>query len=394
MKVVTSCSGRFHIFDQAAELNRHRLLARLINDYPKSQTRRWGIPDDKVTALVFNGVLARFSRHSHRLFSASFQTSFIRFIHNFFSSRVARMFPMDADVFIGLSSFCLEAIVAAKAQGMTAIVDHGSLHQRYERNLILEECDRLHISTANQLTSDWLIYKEDQEFHAADQIMVLSHAAKRSMVAEQIPAEKLFVNPCGVDLTAFRPTFDRKEGVFRVIFCGKMSPRKGVHYLLQAFQKLGFSSAELWLIGSPPDAVFREALEPFMTPQVKTLGAFPQTRLSELYGQGSVFVLPSVADGFGMVVPQAMACGLPVIVTENVGAADIVSEGVDGFIVPIRDVEALSQKLSLLYENPEMRIEMGRAASRKADGQLSWEAYGDRLVGFLESCVSLRACRS
>lgn len=385
MNVTTSCSGRFHIFDQAAELHRHGVLYRLINDYPKSQTRRWGIPDEKIASLLLNGVLGRLSRHTAGVFPPPLQSRFMRFIHGFFSARLAAKIPLDSDIFIGLSSFCLEAIVAAKAGGIIAIVDHGSLHQRYERTLLEEECAKLGIALNKQVASDWLIVKEDREFQAADRIMVLSQAAKRSMVAEGVPAEKLFVNPCGVNTAAFRPV-PAGDRIFRVIFCGKMSPRKGIHYLLEAFNALKLPNAELWVIGSPPDAAFGQVLNPLIAARVKVLGAYPQVRLPELYTQGSVFVLPSLADGFGMVVPQAMACGLPVIVTENVGASDVVSEGVDGFVVPIRDADALGQKLSMLYEQPEMRMEMGKAAARKAGNDLSWQAYGERLVAFLESC--------
>jgi glycosyltransferase involved in cell wall biosynthesis len=102
---------------------------------------------------------------------------------------------------------------------------------------------------------------------------------------------------------------------------------------------------------------------------------------------GSVFVLPSLADGFGMVVPQAMACGLPVIVTENVGAADIVRDGRSGFIVPVRDVEALCEKLRFLHENRDLAREMGRQARQDVICGYTWDDYGDRLVGFLETLL-------
>ena len=96
-----------------------------------------------------------------------------------------------------------------------------------------------------------------------------------------------------------------------------------------------------------------------------------------------MFVLPSLADGFGMVVPPVMASGLPVILTRNVGAADIVTEGVDGFVVPIRDTEALKRRLLELYHDPEKVRRMSAAAVSKSRAQLSWDAYGDRLVRYL-----------
>ncbi len=381
MKVSTSCSGRFWIYDEARQLLRHGVLDRLINDYPKFVTRRWGIPDAHVTALVANGILGRLSRHLGSLPSVP-RDKMVETVHRLFSSRLARHVPSGSDIFIGLSSFCLEALQRAKAQGAIAMVDHGSLHQRSERRLLEEESKLHRTSVRAELAADWIIEKEDSEFHTADRVLVLSQAAKRSLVAEGIAEQKIFVNACGVDLSHFRPG-TRDDTLFRVIYCGNISLRKGVHYLLQAFTELKLAHAELWLIGSRPVAGYAESLRRFEAPNIRFLGTFAQNELTGLYAQGSVFVLPSVADGFGVVVPQAMACGLPVIVTENVGAADIVSDGVDGFVVPIRDVAALKERLRLLYEQPELRQQMGTAARHKASTSLSWDGYGDRLVAEL-----------
>jgi glycosyltransferase involved in cell wall biosynthesis len=81
-----------------------------------------------------------------------------------------------------------------------------------------------------------------------------------------------------------------------------------------------------------------------------------------------------------MVQPQAMACGLPVVHTTNTGGEDIVRAGVDGFCVPIRDVEALKEKILFFYENPDQRNEMGNNALEQARNSLSWDGYGQRIV--------------
>lgn len=392
MRVTTSCSGRFHIFDQARQLHRLGVLHRFINDYPKWMTRRWGIPDNKVISLVANGVLARATRWFPDSWSPAFKNGVVDRVHDLFSRRLAGFVPPDSDVFIGLSSFCLQAIERAKGYGQVTIVDHGSLHQRTERRL-LEEEGRLH-NLPMDLAPEWIIEKEDLEFHAADRVMVLSQAAKRSLIEEGIGAEKIFVNPCGVELSWFSPVEKKEDEIFRIIYCGNLGPRKGVHYLLQAFSELKLDSAELWLIGSAPDPSFGRLIAQHGSEKVRFLGTFPQNELRQIYAKGSVFVLPSLADGFGMVVPQAMACGLPVIVTRNVGAADIVTEGVDGYIVPIRDVSALKEKIRILYEQPVVRQQMSLAASKKARNHLGWEAYGDRLVAWLGGLISGRASES
>ena len=383
MKVTTSCSGRFHIFDQARQLQRHGVLHRFINDYPKWMTRRWNIPDEKTVSLVANGVLGRMTRWIPDSWSPTFKSRVVQRLHNLFSQRLAGHVPPDSDIFIGLSSFCLQAIERAKSYGQVAVVDHGSLHKRTERRL-LEEEGRLHgLSLDSSLAPAWIIEKEDLEFHAADRVMVLSQAASRSLIEEGIEERKIFVNPCGVDLSRFTPPEKKEENVFRIIYCGNISPRKGAHYLLQAFSELNLDRAELCLIGSAPTPSFSRLLARHQSGNVRFLGTFPHNELRQIYARGSVFVLPSLADGFGMVVPQAMACGLPVVVTENVGAADIVTDGVDGYVVPIRDVAALKDKIRYLYEDPAARQRMSDAAVAKAGRHLSWDAYGDRLVSWL-----------
>jgi glycosyltransferase involved in cell wall biosynthesis len=389
MKVTTSCSGRFHIFDQARQLHRKNVLHKLINDYPKFMTRRWGVPDDKVISLIGNGTLGRLARVSGRYVTSEMHSSLVRWTHSKFSRRLSRYVPIDSDVFIGLSSFCLEAIDKAKELGIMTIVDHGSFHQRTERRLLKEEAEKFSLFMPDQIAADWIIQKEDKEFQLADFVMVLSEAAKRSLANEGIRQEKIFVNSCGVDVETFSPG-KKIDSVFRIIFCGASSPRKGIWYLLKAFAELNLPRSELWIIGSPPSIEFRKILSPFLQSNVMFMGSVPQLRLRDLYCQSSLFILPSIADGFGMVVTQAMACGLPVIVSANVGAADIVTHGVDGFILPIRDVDAIKEAILELYDNPERLFVMAAAAVQKTKGGLSWDFYGDRLVEMMEKSLQCK----
>lgn len=390
MKVTTSCSGRFWVFDQARELHRLKVLYKLINDYPTFVTRQWGIPDEKVISLIANGVLARFARFTGRYLPSSLHNNYVQTVHTLFSRRLARYLPAESDVFIGLSSFCLEAIEKAKDLGIMTIVDHGSFHQRVERRLMEEESERFSIAMPDQMASDWIIRKEDEEFLLADRVMVLSEAAKKSLVSEGIPSNKILVNPCGVGVEAFKPG-EKEDDIFRIMFCGASSPRKGLWYLLKAFSDLNLPQSELWIVGSLPSSEFRKLLAPLILPNVIFKGPVSQSRLQDYYSQSSVFVLPSIADGFGMVVLQAMACGLPVIVSENVGAADIISHGIDGFIVPIRGVDALKEVILKLYEDPECLSAMSMAVKTKDRSSISWNSYGERLLEGMEMLLQSKA---
>lgn len=387
MKVTTSCFGRFHIFDQAAQLYRHNDLHCLINDYPKFMTRRWGIPDTKVTSLLLNGVYGRGARKLFRWLPAHMEDQVAESIHHQFSSRLARYLPSDSDIFIGLSSFCFEAIERSKKQGIVTIVDHGSLHQEVERHIQLEEAERWGLPSESHLPPQWLIDKENAEFCLADRVMVLSEIAKCTMVEAGVPAHKIFVNHCGVDLTQFQPG-EKRDDVFRVIQVGGIHQRKGIQYLLQAFTELRLPNSELWFVGGGLEtSALRPIIQRYQAQNIHFKGSYPQQELRQLYSQASVFVLASVADGFGMVVPQAMACSLPVIVTDHVGAVDIVQDGQNGFVIPSRDVDALKERLMYCYENPEHCRQMGENALRSIRLGNTWNDYGDRLVGFLNTLV-------
>jgi glycosyltransferase involved in cell wall biosynthesis len=99
-------------------------------------------------------------------------------------------------------------------------------------------------------------------------------------------------------------------------------------------------------------------------------------------------VLNSVEDGFGMVIPQAMACGLPAICTEHTGGPDIVRDGTDGFIIPVQDTERLKEKLLWCYENQEACGAMGSAARERVEESFKWKDYGDRVVSAYKELLS------
>jgi len=120
---------------------------------------------------------------------------------------------------------------------------------------------------------------------------------------------------------------------------------------------------------------------------VKIINSVNQNSLKEFYNKANLFVTPSIEDGFGMVILQAMACGLPVITTKNTGGSEIVDEGVDGFVIPIRDKEKLKEKILLLYQNKDYLLSMSKKAEQKAKNFFSWEIYGERIKNFYLSTI-------
>jgi glycosyltransferase involved in cell wall biosynthesis len=122
---------------------------------------------------------------------------------------------------------------------------------------------------------------------------------------------------------------------------------------------------------------------------VEFLGSVPQRQLARLMSQSHVLVLPSVEDGFGLVLGQAMACGCPVICSENTAGEDLVDDGRQGFVVPIRDAQAIALRLDQLCQDDSLRKEMGAAARQKVAELGGWDDYGNN---FGALCRELADC--
>ena len=220
------------------------------------------------------------------------------------------------------------------------------------------------------------------EYEVADYIMVPSSFAKRTFIEQGVDEKKVFVNPYGVDLSLFKQV-KQDDDVFRVIYCGRLSIQKGSHYLLEAIYGLNLNNFELWHVGGI-DIEMAPYIEKFKSKKIIFKGAQPQDELYKFYSQGNVFILPSIQDGFGMVIFQAMACGLPVILSENTGAYDVITkDGEEGFVIPIRSIGAIQEKVTYLYNNKLACKQMGEKAKKKVAAGYTWDDYGERYIKFL-----------
>lgn len=384
-KVVTSCRSRFYIFDQARELNKSNLLLKLITDYPKSYPARFGVPADKVEPLIFTGYFnhgfTRIRKHLHH--KVIFYTE--RFIHNSFSKKISQYIPKETDFFIGMSSFSLEALQYCKQHGIKCAVDHASIHQSEERILLREEAKIWGLPLPKHTTPDWVIEKENQEFATADYIFLPSSSAKKSLMNQGIPESKIFINPYGVDISAFKPG-KKTDDVFRVVQVGNVTLGKGVLTLIEGFKLANIPNSELVFIGPGLESFgLKNKIETMKADNIKFHPAVPQNELYKHFAQASVSALASIADGFALVVIQSMACGIPAIVTENVGSKDLISHGENGYVVPIRSPEAIAQHLRYLASNPEKLKDMSAKALKTISESCSWDLYGQRLTQFIKN---------
>ena len=383
MKITLSVLGRFWFFYLAKQLQDQELLARLITSYPKFEAVKYGINRENIDSLLIHEIHNRGWRKISRFTESLFNPQYM--IFELFDRHASRHVKNDCDIFAGLSGCSLYSLRRARQLGAKTIVERGSSHMLYQKKILTEEYARLGLRT--EVVHPKVVERELTEYEEADFITVPSQFVKETFLQQGIPEERLIHVPFGVDLTHFYPA-PKADKVFRIIHCGNISIRKGVHYLLQAFGELSLPGAELWLIGNVTDEI-RPVLSRFASPSIKLKGQFPETELYKYMSQGSVFCLASIEEGLAMVQPMAMACGLPVICTTNTGGADIVRDGLDGFIVPIRDVEALKEKILFFYEHREACKVMGESARQRVQSGFTWADHCQKMIAAYRKILNL-----
>jgi alpha-maltose-1-phosphate synthase len=266
----------------------------------------------------------------------------------------------------------------AKQQGILCLYDLPIAFYRTSRTLLQQEVERFpDLASVLRSTQEHAgkLARKEQEIKLADHIFAPSTFVRNSLLEAGIKLEKISVISFGAPIDYFHPQ-PKQDQHFRALFVGRVGPRKGVHYLLQAWQNLKLPDAELLLIGINE---FPKGWLDQYTENTRHISSLPHALLNQYYSSANVLVLPSLVEGLALVQLEAMACGIPLITTPNAGGSDIVTDGVEGFVIPIRDVEALKEKLEWCYRHPLELAQMGRSARLKAE-QLNWARYRHKLA--------------
>ena len=295
--------------------------------------------------------------------------------------------PAKTDILDALDGLGPAAGRLMKRAGKVWICNRGSAHILSQKALLEEESRRWNapLPYFSRVTLDRCL----QEYSECDAIAVPSDFAKRTFEEQGTDPRKLYVCPYGVDLSMFYAG-PKRDANFRVLFVGSISIRKGIGYLLEALRPLvERRSCELWLIGPVDDGA-----KPLLAKNEHIFvykGIQPRAKLSSFYSQGSVLVLPSIEEGLALVQAQAMACGLPVIATSNTGAENLFRDGIEGFIVPIRDAEGIRARVEWMIANPAHRDEMAAAALRRVTALNGWARYGEQCLQMYREVLAARS---
>jgi glycosyltransferase involved in cell wall biosynthesis len=199
--------------------------------------------------------------------------------------------------------------------------------------------------------------KEEREL--ADAIVCASSFTRDSLIKVGVPKEKIVIEPYGVDQSVFTPG-DEKFERFSVVWASSYTQTKGIGYLLEALAREPVPGIELVLAGYPYGVDVVARYEDRV--RVRRLGHLPREQVARAMARCHAHVFPTLVEGFGRNIIEAMAAGLPVIATPNCAAPDLIENGVNGFIVPIRDVDAICERLAWIHDHPEEAAAMGRRA--------------------------------
>ena len=193
-----------------------------------------------------------------------------------------------------------------------------------------------------------------------------------------------FIKGSGVDLNEFKYVPEPENGTIKVVFSARMVKEKGVIELIEAAERLRQDyegKAEFWLCGRlavNADAVSQEELETRCDGKyIKWLDF--QKDMKSVLEQCHIMAFPSYyREGVPKSLIEACAIGRPIVTTNSIGCKDVVDDGINGFLIPIKDSEALAQKLRILIEDKELRVRMGKASREKAEREFDLEKVIER----------------
>jgi glycosyltransferase involved in cell wall biosynthesis len=232
------------------------------------------------------------------------------------------------------------------------------------------------------LDSPAKLQRKDLELALSDAVVVPSRFVAESLELAPEPPRRIEIFQYGVASPVDAPVAERDQHEpLRILYAGQLTQQKGLAYLFEALSRFGYPY-DLSLAGPLPTTLCEALKAALAKPNHRWLGILPHAQLLKEMMRNHVFIFPSLAEGFGLVVAEALSAGLPVITTTNTCGPEIMTDGGEGFIVPIRDPDAIADRLTLLYEDESRRRAMAEAAKQRA-AEANWARFEDRVAGLV-----------
>lgn len=277
-----------------------------------------------------------------------------------------RIRRVNVDVVVGYEVGCQRIFEAAKQLNILTVLDAAAIHYGSQQRW------------SDELSSSGLLRRtnrvKQRELELSDFVMTTSEFARRTYVEGGFRADRVRTVQLGANLERFRPDLRVDEGPLRFCFVGSTIERKGVRELDEAMARVVAEcpEVEMRVAGAVlgPGAAVRDRRARGWRFHGKLRGE----GLVDLYRHSDVLVLPSLEDSFGLVVPEALACGTPALVSDRTGACSLIQEGVNGWIVAAGDSDRLAERMLWIARNPGIVRGM-RSACVDSVRQVGWESY-------------------
>ncbi len=390
LRVNLAVSGVFHYRQYVRYLSDAGVLQRFYYSHRRAtDAAQLGITDRQAVNLRAKEYLT----HAHlRVINHRLGNVLFPLYQDLFDRGVVRNW-VDSDIFhVMLHGAAGRSIRHARHRGALVIGEPVNGHPEVAQELLRFEHERLGLPLDTVAALNRGQRRIIEEAEAADVLLTPTRFVADSFIAKGIPADRVCVLPWSTDLSRFAPRERCGDSRFRVICVAQISPRKGHIDLLDAWQQLNLPDAELVFIGSmtPEMAPILARRQHLFTHR----GVVPHAELMSELACADVAVLASVEEGCSYAPLEAMASGLPVVVTTNTGSNELVVDGETGFVVPIRSPERIAAALEVLYRNPDRRRAMGQAAAAQMRSSNNWQRYARSLVELYQSVLTASRVQS
>lgn len=383
-KYLLNSAGKFHNFEIGRELLKKNQLSKIISGYPWFKLKKEGIPKKFVDA---NGLIRILREPIIKL--RSFK-QIDHFLNIYGLQKIDKITSKiidkddEIDVLIAQSSCGLESGKNTKNKGKLYVCDRTSTHIDFQNNILQEEYKTLNLDYIPM--NNWYLDRERKEYEEADMILVPSNFNK-STFGDNLN-DKVKVLEFGVNNKIFfrNENIKKSNTYFDILFLASKSVRKGLHYLIEAFKKFKHPNKRLHVIGSKTsDNHFYE--KKLQQENIIIYGHVDHLKLNDLINTCHVYVLPSIEEGFAFTISQVAAAGCPVIITENTGAGDFVRKSNCGFVIPIRSINSIVDKLTLLAEDKILLKELSLNAENYSK-ENNWETYVKNLETIINEKIN------
>lgn len=290
-----------------------------------------------------------------------------------FDHWVARQLPRTKPkIVVGYEMCCSETFRVAKSMGITCVLDAAAFHYTLQYKLLLE--DKVGAQT---WAGKRLRQRKQIEIGLADKIICVSELARRSYIDAGVDGARIQVNQVGCDVAKFAISgASACAGSPKFAFVGIPGHHKGFDLLISSHAQLlrQFPDAELHVVG---DSTMVKRLD--TSDHVYIHGKLSHEKLSKLFSQLDCLVLPSRLESFGMVVVEALAAGVPVIVSDHAGASEAIIEGENGWVVPAGNESALFERMLACCRDID-RVRSMRAFCASSANRYDWSHYSRRTL--------------